>query len=67
MADAEKSVPGMPCPDCGTPIVLTLQQLLSRSTITCKCGLKISVDEQRSRETLRDLRALQTTLRSIPR
>ena len=59
MADSSADVPGMPCPNCGERIVVTMGQLLAGREIACKCGLILRVDEQRSAQTLQDLRELQ--------
>jgi len=61
-AAATAGVPGMPCPDCGARIVVTMEQLLSAGEVTCQCGLVLRVDMERSAETLRDLRELQRRL-----
>jgi len=58
-------VPGMPCPDCGARIVVSMDQLLLQGAITCKCGLVLRVDRQRSAETLKDLRELQRRLAQL--
>jgi transcription elongation factor Elf1 len=52
----------MPCPDCGARIVVTIEQILSGNRIVCQCGLALTVDVERSEETLRDLRELQRRL-----
>jgi hypothetical protein len=56
------NVPGIPCPDCGTRISVTMEQILSGNKIVCQCGLALSVDTERSKETLRDLRELRRQL-----
>jgi len=56
------NTPGIPCPDCSRPIVVTMEQILSGNAIDCSCGVKLRVDPQRSQEVLRDLRKLQEQL-----
>jgi len=56
------NVPGVPCPDCGTRIIVTMEQILSGNKIMCRCGLALSVDTERSKETLHDLRELRRRL-----
>jgi len=56
------NVPGMPCPDCGTRIVVTMEQILSGHRIICGCGLVLTVDAERSHETIRDLLELRRRL-----
>jgi len=53
------SVPGFPCPDCSTPIVVTMEQLVSSAPIECRCGLRLRVDQERSRQVLGELKELQ--------
>lgn len=53
---------GLPCRDCGTRIVFTMEQILSGTEIICQCGLSISVVPERSVETLRDLDELKRRL-----
>jgi hypothetical protein len=61
------SVPGVPCPDCGRAIIATLDQLVSGRSIDCSCGLKMRVDEERSREVIAGLRKLKSQLGETPR
>jgi DNA-directed RNA polymerase subunit RPC12/RpoP len=67
MPEPTTQTPGMPCPECGRPILATLDKLLSREPIVCPCGLRLRVDEQRSQDVLEDLRELQLRLKSIRR
>jgi len=62
MGSAFVEVPGMPCPECGARLVVTMEQLLASGRIACTCGLVLQVDTARSEETLRDLRALRDRL-----
>ena len=58
-------VPGMPCPECGTRLVVTMEQLLGSGQVVCTCGLVLRVDAEQSEETLRDLRALEERLANL--
>lgn len=50
--------PGLPCPDCKTPIVVEAIQLLTNAAISCSaCGLKLQLDRQKSAQTLELLEA----------
>jgi hypothetical protein len=60
------SLPGIPCPDCGARLVISMQQLLGTGSMACSCGLVLHVDAERSRETLQDLRKLQQKLATLP-
>ena len=62
MSTSSASVPGMPCPDCGARIVVTMEQILSGAKIACGCGLVLTVDAERSRDTIRDLFELRRRL-----
>src|SRR5687768_9255117 len=51
--------PGLNCPQCGTLIVVTLQDLLGKGSVVCPnsvCSLRLDVHPERSRETLTALR-----------
>jgi hypothetical protein len=55
-------VPGLPCPQCGQRLVVSMEALMSLQPVVCVCGLTLRVDVERSRETLHDLRELQRRL-----
>ena len=65
MTTASPQIPGMPCPDCGERIIVTMEQLLGCGEIICACGLILRVDTERSEDTLRGLRGLQQRLSQI--
>lgn len=47
------NVPGMPCPECETRIVIDPRVLLSAAPIACPgCGLRFEVDTEESAEAL---------------
>ena len=58
-------LPGMPCPQCGMRLVVSMEQILGSGEIRCGCGLVLQVDAARSAETLRGLRELQRRLAEI--
>ena len=52
--------PGLPCPECGTPIIVTVADLLARDGVECgKCALKLSMDWQADPQARRALENLQ--------
>lgn len=60
--------PGLDCPQCGTLIVLTIEQLLNQIPIKCpneSCGLEISVNQKKSGESLKILRRLRDVKNNI--
>jgi hypothetical protein len=60
--DEHPGVPGLPCPGCGRRIVFTMERLLAGAGLACACGLVLRVDAERSKETLDDLRQLDSRL-----
>jgi hypothetical protein len=67
MTNTSPQAPGMPCPDCGRRIVVTMEQLLSGRPIACSCGLVLRVDERQSQDALHDLRELQRRIGDVRR
>ena len=44
---------GMPCPECGTKIIVDIQQLLMQGKVVCPaCNLELIVNQQKSAESL---------------
>ena len=66
-APPRPSAPGMPCPDCQARIVATLQQILGGTVRCANCGLVLKVDTRQSRETLQELRRLDSRLAGLPK
>jgi transcription elongation factor Elf1 len=57
------SGPGLSCPECGFHILVTMQMLLNRGVVYCNnCGLKLSIDQESSKEGLDQLRKLNSAL-----
>jgi len=68
MSDNIKTMnaPGIPCPDCQTPIVVEALKLLSGADISCAaCGLELQVDRQKSASTISVLSDYMQTLNEI--
>ena len=60
--------PGLPCPECGFHIQVSIEMLLSGKPIWCTaCGLKLEVDWEASSNTLKSLEQLQKGLREAER
>ena len=58
MSESRLRAPGMSCPQCGQPILVDPQQLLSGAPIGCTaCGLELRVNREQSAETLAALEA----------
>lgn len=59
---------GLPCPECGQTIDITLDDLLLRRTFTCRtqgCGIVLRLDQRNSSGAIDTLRQLKTKLREI--
>lgn len=57
------SGPGLPCPQCGALITVTLEQLAAAAAIGCSdCGLELRIDLEQSRESLNAVRDLRDQL-----
>jgi phage terminase large subunit GpA-like protein len=59
---------GMPCPECGQQIDISLDDLLIRRSFTCRtagCGTILHLDQRRSSEAIENLRTLKGRLRDI--
>jgi hypothetical protein len=54
---------GIPCPNCGTTIELTLENLLVRRNFVCRntsCRTVLTLDERASSEALSVIRKIRT-------
>ena len=48
---------GMPCPECGGFIPVTMEQVTTQGSILCPhCGLKLNFNQQESRPTIEALK-----------
>jgi hypothetical protein len=58
--------PGLECPNCKQLIKISIQSLLSGLPIPCPhCGLELSVDKNKSKETLEILSEVQIAIDKI--
>jgi uncharacterized protein YbaR (Trm112 family) len=55
----------MPCPACGGRIVVPIQQLLAGSVTCPSCNLVLRIDAAQSRDTLDELRKLDSRLSTV--
>lgn len=57
---------GMPCPKCGTPIAVSLKDLLEAKIIVCPgCGLHLEVDRASSSKSLEALQRLNVAIENL--
>ena len=55
--------PGLKCPECSFHITVSLQMLLNNGVVYCNnCGLKLSIDQESSKEGLDQLKKLNSAL-----
>jgi len=60
--------PGIPCPECGATIHFTIEKLLSARPVFCSdCGLKLTLEVQKSQESLEALRRLNDAFEKLER
>jgi transcription elongation factor Elf1 len=58
--------PGVPCPECGAVIHFTIEKLLSARPVYCSdCGLKLTLEVQKSQESLAALKRLNDAFEKI--
>ena len=51
---------GMPCPQCGGFIPVSMQQIIADSSILCPhCGLRLNINQQESRPAIEALKKFQ--------
>jgi hypothetical protein len=51
--------PGMPCPECGVFIKMSVAELISAAFFTCLgCGLRLGIDRGRSQKAMELLQEL---------
>ena len=59
---------GVPCPECHAVIAVTIGELLRADPIACpRCGLRLTIDEQRSHAALDILHQLAEAMRQLER
>lgn len=55
--------PGIKCPECGSRIVVSIQNLIALEPVNCpSCGLELTIDLDKSQSALESLRKLQAGL-----
>ncbi len=57
--------PGLNCPECSFKITISIEQLVSGSSIICpSCGLKLDVDDQKSKPAIEAVKKLDNALKN---
>ena len=57
---------GMPCPQCGGFIPVSMQQIIADSSILCPhCGLRLYINQQESRPAIDALKKFQQAQRDF--
>ncbi|GMQ28705.1 hypothetical protein [Algoriphagus confluentis] len=55
--------PGLSCPECGTKLVISIASLINYEPVLCHgCGLELTIDQEKSRQSIESLRRLQDGL-----
>jgi predicted RNA-binding Zn-ribbon protein involved in translation (DUF1610 family) len=55
--------PGLKCPECGTKMIVSIQNLINLEPVHCPgCGLELTIDAENSQSALESLRKLQSGL-----
>jgi DNA-directed RNA polymerase subunit RPC12/RpoP len=55
--------PGLKCPECGTRMIVSIQNLINLEPVHCPgCGLELTIDAESSQSALESLRKLQSGL-----
>jgi predicted RNA-binding Zn-ribbon protein involved in translation (DUF1610 family) len=63
---AQQRTPGMPCPECGFFIEMSIYSLLSQAEFKCSgCLLTLSMDREESRPALEILQKVNTQVESL--
>lgn len=61
-------VPGLECPQCGFRIQVTIETLLKNLAVCCsRCGLKLSVDQEKSKPAIDALEDLHKSIEKVER
>ncbi|MBQ5494972.1 MAG: hypothetical protein IIT76_07185 [Prevotella sp.] len=57
---------GLPCPQCGGFIPVSMQQIITDSSILCPhCGLRLNINQQESRPAIEALKKFQQAQRDF--
>lgn len=58
----------LPCPECQSPIPVSMQRLLSGQSLDClnpHCEVELRIDTQKSQKALDQVRTLQTAVQQF--
>ena len=65
-SNAQQHVPSITCPQCGSPIPVSIRQLLSASRLVCPtCALQLEIDKTKSGRALEVLQKMDEKKREI--
>lgn len=57
--------PGLNCPECNFKITISIEQLVSGSSVICpSCGLKLEIDNQKSKPAINAVKKLDNALKN---
>ena len=57
---SSQHMPGMPCPNCGNFIPISIQQILFSKCLYCPiCGFSINIDKRKSDKALETLKKIE--------
>ena len=57
---SSQHMPGMQCPNCGSLIPTSIQQILFSNSLCCPiCGLRINIDKRKSDKALEMLKKIE--------
>jgi len=60
--------PGLSCPECGTKLIISMESLINYEPVHChNCGLELTIDEEKSKQSIDSLRKLQDGLSQAER
>mgnify|MGYP002641958475 CR=1 FL=1 len=55
--------PGLSCPECGIKLVISMESLINYQPVQCyNCGLELTIDQEKSKQSIDSLRKLQEGL-----
>jgi DNA-directed RNA polymerase subunit RPC12/RpoP len=55
--------PGLSCPECRTKLVISMESLVNYEPVRCHgCGLELTIDQEKSKQSIESLRKLQNGL-----
>ncbi len=66
MSRNQNPVKGLPCPECGVVIAMTLDRLLSPRPLVCPgCCLEIQINREKSEKSLDAVRKIKDAIQNL--